>query len=195
MPRKHFLCAVLLFAAMFVWFAGCGDDAANIATTVPTPTQPLTTSQARTATTALTTARTAEPAAGNSADRPSGQDGTPAPAPASEQLEITEQSVSPASVQKGGTVAFTVKVKGNAKSVTMLFGQAGGDVATAYSTVALQPSTTSAGITTWTQQVTVIMNGTGTRTFFFKATALTQDDVEVETPGTPEAYQTFTVHS
>lgn len=178
-----------------MWSAGCDDNVASTAATNSPATTIKTATQTGTAATTKTvTNTTAAIPDGTPASEPdSGQNNAPAPAP--QPLVIVEQSVSPTTVIKGGTVTFTVKVTGNAKSVTMLFGQAGGDVATAYSTISLQPAGTIAGVTTWTQQATVNMNGTGTRTFFFKATALTQDNLEVKTPGNPEAYQTFTVHS
>ncbi len=109
-------------------------------------------------------------------------------------VEIVSESESPASVKLGDPVTFTIKVKGNAVNVSVVYGAAGGDVSTPHLTTNLLPQGTIGGVTTWTG-VVLAPKGSGANggICFYHAIAINENGQEVKSPGQVDAYQAFIV--
>lgn len=180
---------LIIGAGVFLATRGSSSTAGpatSVASTTPTAAPVKTTQTETTASPAAATPVVDETSA-------SAQPEATATPAAVTSVEIVSESESPASVKLGDPVTFTIKVKGDAVNVSVVYGAAGGDVSTPHLTTNLLPTDTSGGVTTWTGTVPAPKGFGPGGTCFYHAIAINENGQEIKSPGQVDAYQTFVV--
>lgn len=165
-----------LFLAAMIVSQGCGDDTDTTAGATTTATS----NKDSIATTADTTGQVATTVITQPCPEAS------APAAGCTAVEFLSLSIDNTSVNEGDMITFTAEIRGDAKSVSVIFGASGGDVSTTHRISNMLPVSTSGDVTIWQTSALapqgMAVPGQGNGASFYNGFAISQDNVQTMAP-------------
>lgn len=163
----------LLAALLMALAVGCGANGDNESAATDATTQTVTTASTADDQTATVTVTQPCPE-------------PPAPAGGCTAVEFLSLNIDKASVNEGDMITFTAEIRGDAKSVSVVFGAAGGDVSTTHRISNMLPIGVNGDVTTWQTSALAPpgmgVPGQGNGASFFNGFAISQDNVQTMAP-------------